>query len=323
MTAGTPVRVLLFAGGADARLLVAELGRAWPGARMEVQDPYGPSARADADVALVWEADEAELTRFVAARPELRWLHTRASGLPGPVVDALRGRDVLVTNGSGTHGPAVAEHVVALLLAHFKGLPGLLDAQRERRWSEPAEQRELRGSTVGVLGLGDLGRSTARLLTALGAVVVGLRRDGGDVPEVTRTYRPEELPAFLRRLDVLVVATPLTGETRSLIGAAELALLPRGAFLVNVGRGPVVCEEALLAALADGHLAGAGLDVFAEEPLPASSPLWSAPGVVLTPHCADGTERTERRCRELLLDQVRRFSSGERPLNVVDLDRGY
>jgi phosphoglycerate dehydrogenase-like enzyme len=181
----------------------------------------------------------------------------------------------------------------------------------------------LRGSTVGVLGLGDLGRCTARLLTALGAVVVGLRREAGDVPEVTRTYRTEELPAFLRRLDVLVLAAPLTKETRALIGATELALLPRGAFLVNVGRGPVVCEESLLAALADGHLAGAGLDVFAEEPLPPASPLWSAPGVVLTPHCADSTDQTEERCLELLLEQVRRFSSGERPLNVVDLDRGY
>jgi phosphoglycerate dehydrogenase-like enzyme len=316
MTAGAPVRVRLFTGGRDD--LPARVAQAWPDARIHAGGRHG-----DVEVALVWDAGEAELAGFVRRQRRLRWLHTRAAGLPAPVVDELLGRDVLVTNGVGTHGPAVAEHVAALLLAHCKRLPALLDAQREHRWSSSTRTEELRGKTVGVLGLGDLGRCTARLLTALGAVVVGLRRGDGDVPEVTRTYRAEGIHAFLERLDVLVVAAPLTKETRSLIGARELALLPRGAYLVNVGRGPVVCQDALVAAVESGHLSGAALDVFAEEPPASSSPLWSLPGVVMTPHCADSTEQTDERCLALLLEQIRLFSTGRTPLNAVDLSRGY
>ncbi|MDI1460721.1 D-2-hydroxyacid dehydrogenase [Catellatospora sp. KI3] len=312
MTTGAPARVRLFGAPPTVAKQVAQ---AWPDGGF---DDSGP----DVEAALVWEADEAELARFVADQHRLRWLHTRASGLPPRVLAALRGRDVVVTNGVGTHGPAVAEHVAALLLAHYKRLPALLDAQRDRRW-RPAAADEISGKTIGVLGLGDLGRSTARLLSALGVTVLGLRRGPGAVAEVVRTYGPAQLPEFLRQLDALVVAAPLTEQTRGLLGGPELALLPGGAFLVNVGRGPVVDQDALVAALRSGHLAGAALDVFDDEPLPPGSPLWDLPGTVITPHCADTTEQTEQRCLALLLDQVHRYRSA-RPLgNTVDLSRGY
>ncbi|WP_405392307.1 D-2-hydroxyacid dehydrogenase [Streptomyces sp. NBC_01102] len=315
MTADGPARVRLFPG--DAGHLVAEVRQAWPAAEIQVSG-YDDGF----DVALVWDADGAETACFAARQNRLRWLHTRASGVPAQLASALRDRDTLVTNGAGTHGLAVAEHVASLILAHYRRLSDLLDAQRESRWQPPPAQ-EVRGKTVGVIGLGDLGRSTARLLTALGAVVVGLRRGHGDVPEVHRTYRADGLAEFLGQLDALVIAAPLTVQTRSMIGERELALLPRGAYLVNVGRGPIVREEALVSALESGHLAGAALDVFAAEPLPASSLLWSLPGVVVTPHCADSTEQTDQRCLDLLLEQIRRYRSGRRPHNAVDLARGY
>ncbi|MBV1850527.1 D-2-hydroxyacid dehydrogenase [Catellatospora tritici] len=315
MTADRPTRVRLFHGG--SRAVAKQVATAWPDG--ELHD-FGDGP--DFDVALVWEADEGELARFVAAQQNLRWLHTKASGVPPQVLAALGGRGVVVTNGVGTHGPAVAEHVAALLLAHYKRLPTLLDAQRDRLW-RPVAADEIRHKTIGVLGLGDLGRSTARLLTALGAVVLGLRRGPGAVAEVARTYRTAQLPEFLGQLDALVIAAPLTEQTRGLIGARELALLPGGAFLVNVGRGPVVDQDALAAALRCGHLAGAALDVFDDEPLAADSPLWALPNTIITPHCADSTVQTDERCLALLLAQIERYRRA-RPLdNTVDLSRGY
>lgn len=300
----------------------------WPGPLAGA----GPDERRTSSpcaAALVWQGDDAEVAAFLGAHPECRWLHTTAVGVPQAVLRHADATGLTVTNGAGTHGSAVAEHVLALLLAHFKGLPQTLAAQRERDWKVPVAA-ELRGRRTGVLGLGDIGRRTAHLLDAFGARVRGCRRNAGGnpgsgfpVPGVSAVYGRERIEEFLTGLDVLVVAVPLTEETAGLIGGAELALLRPGAVLVNVGRGPVVDEAALVSALRTGRLAGAALDVFAAEPLPASSPLWSEPGVLITPHCADATAETEQRCLELLLDNLNRFGAGRPLRNVVDPARGY
>ncbi|HET6858698.1 MAG TPA: NAD(P)-dependent oxidoreductase, partial [Streptomyces sp.] len=254
MTESDRVRVRVFGAPAGE---AARVAAAWPDAEIL----HGPS---DGEVAaaLVWDCDPGELAAFLDAQPALAWLHTTAAGLPPEVLSRLAGRAGLTaTNGADTHGPAVAEHVLALVLAHCKRLPQLLDAQRAGRWQPPAA-RELRALRAGIVGLGDLGRATARLLGAFGAEVVGLRRGEGAVAEVSATYRPDQLDAFCQGLDLLIVAAPLTEATRGLIGRRQLARLRPGAFLVNVGRGPIVVEEALLDALRSGQLAGAGLDVF-------------------------------------------------------------
>jgi phosphoglycerate dehydrogenase-like enzyme len=217
----------------------------------------------------------------------------------------------------------VAEHVMAMVLAHLRRLPELLAAQRTARWLDPFPVRELRGTVAGVLGLGDLGASSAGLLRACGATVLGLRRSGGPVAGVDETFAPDLLHELLPRAEVLVLALPLTPLTRGMVGARELRLLPDGAFVVNVGRGPVLDEVALAAELRGGRLAGAALDVFAEEPLPASSPLWELPGVIVSPHCADVTVQTEERCLALYLDQVARFRAGRPLASVVGPSRGY
>ena len=307
----------------------------WPGPVADGGPGDRPASGSCAG-AIVWQGDDAEVAAFLAAHPECRWLHTIAVGVPHAVLRHAAGTGLTVTNGAGTHGSAVAEHVLALLLAHLKALPRTLAAQRERKWEVPVAA-ELRGRRAGVLGLGDIGRRTALLLDAFGARVRGCRRgaDGGPgsegavpgpedaVPGLRAVYGRERVAEFLSGLDVLVVAVPLTEETAGLIGSAELALLRPGAVLVNVGRGPVVDEAALVAALRDGRLGGAALDVFATEPLPPSSPLWSEPGVLITPHSADVTPGTDDRCLGLLLDNVTRFRAGRPLRNVVDPARGY
>ncbi|MEU6540669.1 D-2-hydroxyacid dehydrogenase [Streptomyces sp. NPDC047000] len=300
----------------------------WPGPLTD----GGPGDRAASGPcagALLWRGDDAEVAAFLADRPECRWLHTTAVGVPPAVLRHAARTGLTVTNGAGTHGSAVAEHVLAVLLAHLKALPRTLAAQRERTWEVPVAA-ELRGRRAGVLGLGDIGRRTARLLDAFGARVTGFRRgtagrpDSEDVlPGLRTVHGRERLAEFLHGLDVLVVAVPLTEETAGLVGTAELALLRPGAVLVNVGRGPVVDEAALVAALRGGRLGGAALDVFAAEPLPPSSPLWSEPGVLITPHSADATAGTDERCLDLLLDNVIRFRAGRPLRNVVDPARGY
>jgi phosphoglycerate dehydrogenase-like enzyme len=300
----------------------------WPGPMAGAgPDSFGASGSCVA--ALVWQADDAEVAAFLDAHPECGWLHTTSVGVPSAVLRHAASTGLTVTNGAGTHGSAVAEHVLALLLAHLKGLPQTLAAQQMRDWKVPAAM-ELRGRRTGVLGLGDIGRRTARLLDAFGAQVTGCRRGTGSrsasdpsVPGLRAVYGRERLEDFLSGLDVLVVAVPLTAETAGLIGAAELALLRPGAVLVNVGRGPVVDEAALLAALRGGRLGGAALDVFTCEPLPASSALWAEPGVLITPHSADATAETDQRCLELMLDNLARFRADRPLLNVVDPARGY
>jgi phosphoglycerate dehydrogenase-like enzyme len=291
---------------------VARIRRAWPGA-----DPSGPP-----EAVLAWSYDPEPLLPVLSADPAPRWVQTRAVGVDPRVARRAATAGVTLTNGSGAHGPAVAEHVLALVLALLRRIPEMTRAQAERRWAPPAALRELAGLETGVLGMGDLGRCTARLLQSCGVRVRGLRRSARPVAGVPRMYGPEQRSTFLDGLDVLVVAVPLTAETVGMIGAADLSRLAPGALLVNVARGPVVRTEALLGALRGGHLAGAALDVFDEEPLPPGSALWTEPGVLVSPHCADVTAATDERFLTLYLDRVARFRQG-RPITGVDPVLGY
>jgi phosphoglycerate dehydrogenase-like enzyme len=183
--------------------------------------------------------------------------------------------------------------------------------------------KELRGRTAGVVGLGDLGGSIAQALAAFGVHVLGVRRVPRPAPHVERVFARNQLDELLSLLDILVLAAPLTGDTQQLIGRDELARLPEGAFLVNVGRGELVDESALIDALGSGHLAGAALDVFQTEPLPADSPLWHLPNVFISPHCADNTPQSLERAMEIFLDNLDRFRHGAPLRNVVDRTLGY
>lgn len=276
------------------------------------------SALAGADVAL---ALDLPLTT-PRLGPRLRWVQAAGTGVGHLVTAGLAEAGVRLTNGAGTSADEIAEHVLARILEHWKRLPELARAQEERTWS-PLYGRRLAGSVVVVVGLGAIGRAVATRLAALGVEVRVVRRSGAPDPVAAVVVGPDGLHAALATADAVVVAVPETSSTVGLIDRTALAALPRGCFVVNVGRGSAVDEDALDAALASGHLGGAALDVFAVEPLPPGSPLWARRGARLSAHCASVPAETARRVHALLRENVGRWCRGEPLRNEVDLRKGY
>lgn len=272
---------------------------------------------AAADALFVWGYSRSRLGDLLHGDGQrLRWVHFRRVGIPPAIVSLFEPYPhIQLTNGSGASGIAVAEHALALLLALLKGLPELHQAQQHKAWRHDFTAPELRGRTVTIVGLGDVGRSVARLLKPFGVTTLGVRRTADPITDVDETLTTNDLDTALKRSSVLILAPALTPETRGLIGAARLALLPPGALMINVGRGAVLDEAALVDALNSGHVAGAGLDVLAEEPPPPESPLWDMPNVILTPHSAAHTEATDDRSVELFLENLSRFQRGEPLVN--------
>ncbi|HEX2188153.1 MAG TPA: D-2-hydroxyacid dehydrogenase [Longimicrobiaceae bacterium] len=273
-----------------------------------------------------------ELLRAATGPPEgrLRWAHSGAAGVGGSLHPEMLRSEVVLTNSAGIHAEPIADTVLAMALHFARGLDFAVRAQAERRWDKTpweapdAPVRELGELTVGVLGLGGIGRAVARSFAALGARVLATRRGDAPGPDGVETLRGSDaLGRLLERSDVLVVAVPDTPATRGMLGRAELERLPRGATLVNVARGRVVDEEALVEALREGRLRGAALDVFTREPLSADSPLWDLPNVLVTPHVSGTSHRFWRRETDLVVENLRRYLAGEPLLNVVDKRAGY
>ena len=278
-----------------------------------------------AEVAYSWRIRGAHLARA----PALRWIHSPATGVGELLSPELLASPVLLTNSRGVDARPIAEHVLALVLALSRKLPQAARRQAERAWAQEEFARAppglLRGKVLGLVGLGEIGREVAALAGALGLRVRAVRRrpDAPRPPQVEEVRGEDGLEWLLRGADVLVLAAPSTPRTRGLLGARALAWLPRGAVLVNVGRGDLVDEAALVAALRTGALGGAGLDVVAQEPLPPDSPLWDAPGVLLTPHTASLWPDDWPARAALFLDNLRRWQRGAPLFNLVDKAQGY
>ncbi|HWK89707.1 MAG TPA: D-2-hydroxyacid dehydrogenase [Longimicrobium sp.] len=267
---------------------------------------------------------------FEAAGGRLRWAHSASAGVGGSLHRAMTESNVVLTNSAGIYAEPMAETVMAMVMFFARGLDFAVRAQAERRWDKaPFDRagspvRELAECTLGIVGLGGVGRAVARRAAALGMRVIATRRRGTDAPEGVELLRGDDaLERLLARSDFLVLAVPQTGETQGLIGARELALLPRGATVVNVARGGVVDEDALVEALRSGALRGAGLDVFAREPLPPESPLWSLPNVLATPHVSGASHLFWRRQTGLIRENLSRYLAGQALLNTVDKHAGY
>lgn len=257
----------------------------------------------------------------------LRWVQAMAAGAGEQVRAAgLERADlerVAVTSSSGVHAVPLAEYCLLGLLAFTKDLPRLLDDQRQRRWSH-YPMAELRDQTLLVVGFGQIGSEVARLATAFGMRVLAVNRSGAtDSRHVAEAHPTERLPELLSRADAVVVTLPLTEDTRGLIDAEAIGRIKPGAVLVNVGRGAVIDEPALTAALREGRLAGAALDVFAEEPLPPSSPLWDMPNVLVTPHTAALSFRENERIVSLFIENLHRYLSGAELLRRINPQRPY
>ena len=264
----------------------------------------------------------------LAAAPRLQWLHQRGAGIDGIATPKLIASDVVLTNGSGNSAINIAEHVLCMMFAFARQLPALVRAQAERRW-QPLQADalfELSGQTLAVIGAGAIGAAVAQRASALGMTVVGVRRTVRQRPlpqGMTAVFPGDRIDDAVQDADHVVITLPLTAETRCIFSSDRMAAMKRGAYLYNVGRGGTVDQEALLAALRRGHLAGAGLDVTDPEPLPAESPLWLEPQVLKTAHSSGLTPRSFERYRTLLVENMRRFDRGDELLNVVDKSVGY
>jgi phosphoglycerate dehydrogenase-like enzyme len=281
---------------------------------------------------------DAEIVFTISLRPEqfsvaqqLRWVHAPTAAVHQMLFPELVKSDVILTNSTAVHGPVVAEHVLALMFALAKKIPQVVRFQQKRVWGQEAvwkegpHPREIAGATVGLIGLGGIGREVARKAAALGMHVIGVREhpEKGRPEGVSEVFSPDHLDDVLRQSDYVVVAVPLLPATHGLINPVRLAAMKPDACLINVGRGPQVDEVALAEALRNRRIAGAALDVFDKEPLPAESPLWGLDNLLITPHTAGLTEKLWQRHYELFSENLRRYLGNQALRFVVDKERGY
>jgi phosphoglycerate dehydrogenase-like enzyme len=322
-----------------------------PGARLVTVSVEGLADGRLDDVEVMlrgWLSPDA-FDRLLARAPHLAWVHSATSGVEGALTPAALERGMVVTNARGVFSRPIAEYVLMMILSVSRRLPQLLELQQERTW-QPLEGAELRDVTVGIVGLGSIGRAVGALATAFGCRVVAVRRrPGGEGADgapagasaedasvaddgeersfgetmLDRVGGPETLPELLGESDFIVLAAPLTPETEDMIDDGTLAMVKPGAWLINVARGRLIDERALLRALREGPLGGAVLDTFRDEPLPPTSPFYDLENVIVTPHTAWSSGRVLDRSVELFCDNLRRFAAGEPLLNVVDPAAGY
>ncbi len=269
-------------------------------------------AAPEASVMLVGAVPRELVEQVFAMAPRLEWIHVLWAGLDSLLFPALLESRVTLTNGRGVFSRSLAEFVIAGMLWFAKDIRRMRRQQRERRW-EKFTVEELHGRQLGIIGHGSIGRAVAALAAAFEMKVIGVGR---------RSPR-EEFDELIQSSDYIVVCAPLTAETRGLVGEAEFRRMKPGAVLINVGRGPVVDEAALLGALREGRIRGAVLDVYDEEPLPPEHPFWGMENVLLSPHCADNTATWLDEAMQLFLDNFDRYVRGEPLRNVVDKQAGY
>ncbi|MCC7264315.1 MAG: D-2-hydroxyacid dehydrogenase [Candidatus Latescibacteria bacterium] len=264
---------------------------------------------------------------LISAAPHLRWVQTRSAGVDSCPFDQFRARQITLTNARDIYGIQLADHTLALILAFSRQLPFLFRAQQREEWMsrDTFPPGELAGQTLLVVGLGGTGLETARRAAGFGLRVLATRRRTSEPKPafVDALHPPEDLHRLLPEADWVAVCVPLTRHTRDLFSDREFLLMKPSAHIVCVTRGGIINTAALLRALEQGRIAGAGLDVTDPEPLPAGHPLWSRPEVILTPHASGHSPHADARMFDLLCENTRRFAQGETLLNIVDLDMEY
>ena len=287
-------------------------------------DDFGGAVE-NAGVIFSWGAKRDVMEKLLARAKNLKWIHSRSAGLDSLLFPALVESPVPLTNGRGVFSQSLGEFALAGALFFAKDFPRMIRNQKAGRW-EPFDVQEIRGKTMGIVGYGDIGRAAAERAKCMGMRVLALRRNPalstGD-PAVDHVYGFDALHRMLPECDYVVAAAPLTPETKSLIGAPEFALMKKTAIVMNVGRGPVIHEPAMIGALESGQIRGAALDVFTEEPLPEGHPFYKMENVLLSPHCADNTDDWLEQAMLFFYANLERFHKGEPLVNVVDKHRGY
>jgi D-2-hydroxyacid dehydrogenase (NADP+) len=255
--------------------------------------------------------------RVALKAPNLRWLHTFSAGVDSPIFQSLMAQGITVTNSSGASAAPIAQTVMMYLLALSRDLPAWFRAQQHSRWDQ-RRIADLEGMRLGIIGMGPIGCEVARLALAFGMRPIGMRRSvTGSEP--CETWTLNRLMELVAQVDALVLAVPLSDSTRHLIDASVLNAMPKGSMLINVARGGVVDEEALITALRDGPLGSAALDVFATEPLPSESPLWAMENVIITPHSSGSTPSADERAVDVFITNLGRLAAGEALVNQAQL----
>jgi phosphoglycerate dehydrogenase-like enzyme len=281
-------------------------------------------AAGEANVLFNWSGSGALLNEVFALCPNLKWVHTRSAGLEDQLFAELVESHVPLTNGSGVFSPPLGEFVLAAVLYFAKDFRRLIRNQTAGVW-EQFDVTEISGQTAGIVGYGDIGRAVAARLHPMGMKLLALRRTAPTAhdPLIDQYYRPEELHQMLTLCDYVIVTAPLTPQTRGMLSTREFAAMKSTAVVINVGRGAVIDEAAVIDALSAKRILGAGLDVFATEPLPAGHPFFQLDNVLLSPHSADHTSDWLDRAMQFFLTQFDRFAKGEPLTNVVDKKSGY
>ncbi len=259
--------------------------------------------------------------------PKLKWLHWGGAGIdPTDLPPSIFESDIIITNSRGVHAVPIAEHALAFMFMLAKNNQRMLNNQQDMRW-ERYINLELRDRVASIIGLGAIGGELARLARCLGMKVIGTKKSAtrreSNVSGVDELYPGSELPQMLSQSDFVVVAAPLTDETRGMIGEKEIRAMKPTAYFINIARGEIVDESALIKALKEGRIAGAGLDVFETEPPPRDSELWRLPNVIMSNHMAGATDRRSHRLIEMFCENLRRYLTGEPLLNVIDKHKGY
>ncbi len=277
----------------------------------------------DAEILVAWGFNNIQPIYGLAKN--LRWIHALTAGVEFLLFPETQSSSVLLSNSKGIHGIPMAEHVLGMMLSFTRRLPLLQQQQKHHLWQRPPidELQEINGKTLAVVGLGAIGHEIAKKAKAMDLRVIAAKREMTQEPFVDRLYRPEQLLEMLAEADFVVVALPLTDATSGLFGREQFAAMKSTAYFINVSRGAVVQEEPLLECLKAGRIAGAGLDVFVEEPLPAANPFWDLPNVIITPHLAAISPVYLDRAVKLFAENLSRYIADKPLLTPIDKVRGY
>jgi len=309
-------------------MMAEALRKRWPEMRVLHLPDYDalPPELPDTDIFVGYSLRAEQLKHA----KKLKWIHSTAAGVAQLVYPELRESGILVTNPRGVFSVPMAEHTIGLIISMARNFPDSVRFQdgstwgQQQLWDLPQQLSELNGKTLLIVGFGSIGEELAKRARAFDMRVWGVTRSGkGDKGLAEKIVAASDLHTVLPEADYVVIAAPETGETKKLIGAGQIARMKRGARLINVGRGSLLDESALIPALEKGHLAGAALDVTAVEPLPEASPLWKTPNLFITPHTSAVSDKLWQRETELLVELLELWFSGQPMKNVVDLARGY
>jgi phosphoglycerate dehydrogenase-like enzyme len=289
---------------------------------LAIADENGLPAAADAEVAFSGN-NPRRVRQLLDATPKLRWYHTVSAGVENMPLPELAQRGVVLTNNSGSYDVQIAEHLMAFVFAASRQLHRYRDNQRASQWKDH-EHQELRDATIVVYGMGSIGGEIARLASAIGMRVIGVRRQAASrAPGIDRVVATDQLAEVVGEADYLAIAAPLTSATRGAVSREVISRMKPTGWIMNIARGAIVDEPAMIEALRAKRIGGAALDVFTTEPLPAESPLWTLENVIITPHNSGSSPRVGERTLALFAENLRRYKAGEPLINRVDYKAGY